>query len=66
MSASGALILALSAILILGAVAAWLINMPIWLIAAFLVGGGLVIRRILRRLLARRARQDTETPAERP
>jgi Flp pilus assembly protein TadB len=63
MSASGALILALSAILILGAVAAWLINMPIWLIAAFLVGGGLVIRRILRRLLARRARQDTETPA---
>ena len=63
MSASGALILALSVILILGAVAAWLINMPIWLIAAFLVGGGLVIRRILRRLLARRARQDTETPA---
>jgi Flp pilus assembly protein TadB len=62
MSASGALILTLSAIVVLGAVAAWLINMPIWLIAAFLVGGGFVIRRIFRRLLARRARQDTEAP----
>jgi Flp pilus assembly protein TadB len=63
MSASGALILTLVAILLLGGVAAWLLNMPAWLIAAFLVGGGLVILRIFRRLRARRARQDTETPA---
>jgi Flp pilus assembly protein TadB len=62
MSASGALILTLIAILLLGGVAAWLLNMPIWLIAALLVGGGLVIRRIFRRLMARRARQDTEAP----
>jgi Flp pilus assembly protein TadB len=65
MSASAALILTLVAILLLGGVAAWLINMPIWLIATFLVGGGLVIRRIFSRLMARRARQDTEAPSPR-
>ena len=61
MSPAGALLLAVSAIVVLGAVAAWLINMPIWLIAVFLVAGGLVIRRIFRRLSQSRARQDTET-----
>jgi hypothetical protein len=50
----------LSAILILGAVAAWLVNLPLWLIGAFLVGGGLTIGRIFRRLSQSRARQDTE------
>lgn len=60
MSPTGALILTLSAILILGAIAGWLINMPIWLIAAFLVGGALTIRRLFRRLSQSRARQDTE------
>jgi hypothetical protein len=62
MSAAGALLLAVSAIVALGAVAAWLINMPIWLIAVFLVAGGWVIRRIFRRLSQSRARQDTEAP----
>ena len=62
MSAAGALLLAVSVIVALGAVAAWLINMPIWLIAVFLVAGGLVIRRIFRRLSQSRARQDTEAP----
>jgi hypothetical protein len=65
MSASGALVLALSAILILGAIAAWLVNLPLWLIAVFLVGGGLTILRIFRRLSQSRARQDTEAKANR-
>ena len=60
MSPAGALLIAVSAIVALGAVAAWLINMPIWLIALFLVIGGVVIRRLFRRLSQSRARQDTE------
>ena len=63
MSPTGALILALSAILILGAVAAWLVNLPLWFIGVFLVGGGLTIRRIFRRLSQSRSRQDTEAKA---
>ena len=52
--------LALSGILLLGALAAWLMNFPLWLISVGLVAGALLIRRISRRLLTKRARQDTE------
>jgi hypothetical protein len=64
MSPTGALLVALSAILVLGAFAAWLLNIPLWAIAAFLVGGILVIRRIFRRLPAARARQEAEGPKQ--
>lgn len=50
MSAPGALVLALSALLVLGTVAGWLINLPLWLIAVFLGVGAWVIRRVYRRL----------------
>ena len=61
MSATGALILTLSAILVLGALAAWLLNLPLWLIGIGLVGGGLLARRIVRRA-GRRNHQDTMSP----
>ena len=64
MSPTGALFLALSVILVLGAVAAWLVNLPPWFIAVFLVGGGFAIRRIFRRLSQSRARQDTEAKVQ--
>ena len=59
-SAGGALVLALSALLLLGVVAAWLLNMPIWLIGTFVIVTGLVIRRVSRRLSTTRNRQDTD------
>lgn len=62
MSAKAALFVALSAILILGAFAAWLLNIPVWVIGAFLVAGGLLIRRVFRGLSPGRARQETEAP----
>ena len=61
MSPSGALVLALSALLVLGTLAAWLLNMPLWVIGAVLALGAFVIRRVMRSLSQSRARQDTET-----
>ena len=60
MSAVSALVLVLSAMLLLAAFAGWLLNLPLWLIVAFLVGGGCAIRRIFLRATGRRPRQDTE------
>lgn len=62
MSATGALLVALASILVLGAVAAWLLNVPSWLIGAFLAAGLVIIRRVYRRLVGGRARQETEAP----
>jgi Flp pilus assembly protein TadB len=57
---TGALILALAAIFVLGAFAAWLLNVPLWAIAVFLVVGPLLSRWIFRRISRSRARQNTE------
>lgn len=60
MSATGALVIALSALVLLGAFAAWLINIPLWAIGAGVVGGAVLVRRLFLRLSRSRARQDTE------
>jgi hypothetical protein len=60
MSPIGALVLALVALVVLASLGAWLLNIPLWAIGAFSLAGLLVIRRTFRRLLNRRARQDTE------
>lgn len=60
MSAAGALVFALSALVLLGAFAAWLINIPLWAIGAGVVVGALVVRRLFLSLARSRARQDTE------
>ena len=59
-SPTGALIVALTAIFILGAFAAWLLNVPLWAIGVFLVLGPTLARWAFRRFSRRRARQDTE------
>jgi membrane protein implicated in regulation of membrane protease activity len=59
-SAPGALFIALSAIVVLGAFAAWLLNVPAWAIGAFVAAGILVIRRVYRRMARGRARQEPE------
>ena len=61
MSATAALILALVALVLLGSLAAWLLNVPVWAIGTFSVLGGLLTWRAFRRLSRGRARQDTET-----
>ena len=61
MSPTGALIVALSAILILVAVAAWLVNLPLWLIGGLLLGGGFALRKLFRRLSQSRVREGRET-----
>jgi membrane protein implicated in regulation of membrane protease activity len=60
LSPIGALVLALVALVVLGSLAGWLLNMPLWAIGAFSVVGLLLVRRTFRRLASRRARQDTE------
>lgn len=60
MSAAGALVFALSALVLLGAFAAWLINIPLWAVGAGVVVGALVVRRLFLSLARSRARQDTE------
>jgi membrane protein implicated in regulation of membrane protease activity len=61
MSPTAALILTLVALVLLGSLAAWLLNVPIWAIGIFAVLGGLLTWRVFRRLARRGARQDTET-----
>ena len=60
MSPAGAYILSLFVLVLLGSLAAWLLNIPIWAIAGFSVVGVLLIRKAFRRVASRRARQDTE------
>lgn len=60
MSPAAALVLVLIALGVLGGVAAWLINVPVWAIGVLIVLGGLLARRFFRRVSAGRARQDTE------
>ena len=60
MSPIGAFVVALAALVVLASLAAWLLNVPLWAIGAFSFAGLLVIRATYRRLLNRRARQDTE------
>lgn len=62
MSATGALALAVVALFLLGGLAAWLLNVPIWAIAAVFVVGGWLSRLAVRRFSRGRARQDTEAP----
>ena len=60
MSPTGALVAALIALLLLGALAAWLLNVPVWAIGVFGIVAGLLGGLLVRRRLNRRARQDTE------
>jgi uncharacterized membrane protein len=60
MSATGALIIALITILALGAFAAWLMNVPLWMIGVVSLAGGWAISRVFKRFSRARARQDTE------
>jgi len=60
LSPTGALLAVLVALILLGCLAAWLLNVPFWAIALFATLGGLVTYRVYRRLTLRRARQDTE------
>lgn len=60
MSPDGALAIGLATLLVLGAGAAWLLNIPPLAIGLLFVAGLLVIWRVVRRAARRRARQDTE------
>lgn len=62
MSPAAALLLALIALLLLGALAAWLLNVPIWAIGTVAVLAGLLARGAFRRFSRGIARQDTEAP----
>ena len=62
MSPTGAAVLAVSGFIVLGVLALWLLNLPIWSLPVFVVGvlGGFgwVLRR---RARLNRSRQKTET-----
>jgi len=60
LSPTGALIAALIALLLLGALAAWLLNIPVWAIGTFGILAGLLAGLIARRRRKGRARQGTE------
>jgi membrane protein implicated in regulation of membrane protease activity len=62
MSPAGALITALVSLFLLGGLAAWLLNVPLWLIAVVFILGGWLSARVLRRFSRGRARQKTESP----
>ncbi len=62
MSPTGALVISLVALLALGSLAAWLLNLPLLAIGIFAAIGGLLTRWVFRRLARGRARQDTEAP----
>lgn len=65
MSPTGALVISLVAVFALGALAAWLLNVPLLAIGIFAAIGGLLTRRVFRQLSRSRARQDTEAPVDR-
>jgi membrane protein implicated in regulation of membrane protease activity len=62
MSALGGLTLALAALILLAALAGWLLNVPLWAVGVFVVVAGWVSSRLLKRFSRGRARQDTESP----
>jgi hypothetical protein len=59
-SPAGALLVSTAALIALGAIAAWLLNVPAWAIAAGAVAFGWFVRRLYVRQRAKRARQETE------
>jgi hypothetical protein len=61
MSPLGALVTGFTALILLGALAAWLVNVPLWAIAALVVAGAALGRVILRRISRKADRQKTET-----
>lgn len=62
MSPQGALILVLIAILMLGGLALWLMDVPWWVVLIVLSGIGTLGRRwLLKRFPPNQARQETET-----
>lgn len=62
MTPAVALVISLVALIALGSLAAWLLNVPLLAIGIFAAFGGLLARRVFRRLSRGRARQDTEAP----
>jgi membrane protein implicated in regulation of membrane protease activity len=60
MSAAGALTAAMISLILLACLAGWLLNVPLWVIAAFAAIGAVLTRGAFRRASGRRARQDTE------
>lgn len=61
MSSNGALIVALSALVVLGGFGAWLVNVPLWSVAGLVVLGAVLIGLVFRRISRRNDRQNTET-----
>lgn len=61
MSALGGLTVALVALILLAALAGWLLNVPLWAVGTFVVVAGWLSSRIVKRFSRGRARQDTET-----
>lgn len=61
MSARGALVLAIAVLIVLGAVAAWLVNVPLLAIGGLAAGAAWVGRYLVRRFDATSSRQKTET-----
>ena len=60
MTPTGALVLALVALIVLGSFAAWLLNVPLLAIGVLAALAGRLCRWVLRRWAHGRARQDTE------
>jgi hypothetical protein len=61
MSGRGAAVLTMGAIILLGALALWLVNVPAWgIVLAVALATG-VARAVMRRLLREPDRQKTET-----
>lgn len=63
MSPAGALILAIVSLILLGAVAAWLMNVPLWAIGGLVVVAGVFSKWLVGWFSRRRARQNTESPS---
>lgn len=61
MSPGGAYVLAMAALIALGALGAWLINVPWWAAGLLAVAGIGVARWLFRRAGRKRARQEAET-----
>jgi hypothetical protein len=60
-SPQGALVLVLVAILMLGGLALWLMNVPWWMVLLVIAGVGTLARRwLMRRFSPNQARQETE------
>jgi hypothetical protein len=61
-SPRGALVLVLVAILMLGGLALWLMNVPWWVVLIIVTAAGSLGRRwVLARFSSNQARQETET-----